>query len=75
VGPLGRSKAIAGLETLRLLEPHDGPPGPARLAARADGTLGQVGRLELDMPVNPLTARDIRARLPGVVVALRSEFR
>jgi uncharacterized protein (TIGR02996 family) len=72
---LCRSNTLVNLNALRLVEVRQNPPGAAVLADVADGTLCRVGRLELDMPVSPESAARIRRRLPGVNVALRSEFR
>jgi uncharacterized protein (TIGR02996 family) len=72
---LCRSSTVADLNILRLVEDRHNARGAAVVADVADGNLCRVGRLELDMPVSPEVAARIRDRLPGVHIALRSEFR
>ncbi len=72
---LCRSSTVVDLSALRLFEDRNNSRSAAVVADVADGTLCRVGRLELDMPVSPEVAARIRNRLPGVHVALRSEFR
>jgi uncharacterized protein (TIGR02996 family) len=72
---LCRSDTVVELSALRLVEDRNNSRSAAIVADVADGTLCRVGRLELDMPVSPDVAARIRHRLPGVHVALRSEFR
>jgi uncharacterized protein (TIGR02996 family) len=75
LGELCRSDTVADLSALRLVEDRHNSRGAAVVADVADGTLCRVGRLELDMPVSPEIAARIRDRLPGIHIALRSEFR
>jgi uncharacterized protein (TIGR02996 family) len=72
---LCRSTTVTDLNALRLVEDRNNSRSAAVVADVADGTLCRVGRLELDMPVSPEVAARIRNRLPGVHIALRSEFR